>query len=141
VSDCEEFFADAVACRVVVTNTDLLAIGTPEVINVARCAYAENPAVCQSVLLAAGGADQVLTVADDGWFDVPSVLGFAAGRLSLYALQVHTDEVREACPVTHDPAVPHLPIAGSTTPACGAYLAGLVPEYLEYLEQSEGTGE
>ena len=60
----------------------------------------------------------------------PPCSGSAAARLSLYALDAHTEEVRAACPVTDNPQVPRLAIVGSATAECGAYLAGLIPEYL-----------
>jgi hypothetical protein len=116
VGDCEEFAANAVSCLVVVANGDLLTIGT-------------------------GSADQILTVEDDGWFGLPSVVGSAASRLSLYALREHTDDVHAACPTSDDPNVAHLAIVGSPTGACGAYLAGLIPEYLSSQGLSGGARE
>lgn len=105
VEDCGLFAANAVSCRVTVSNEDLLAIGL-------------------------GNPRESLLVSDDGWFDVPSVVASAAARLSLYALNVHTEEVRAACPLTDSPPVQSLTIVGSPTGDCGAYLAGLIPEYL-----------
>ena len=105
VGDCAAFASDAVQCTVTVTNGHLIAIGL-------------------------GPSDERLLVDHDGWFDVPALLGSAAARLSLYALDAHTEEVRAACPVTDNPQVPRLAIVGSATAACGAYLAGLIPEYL-----------
>jgi len=117
VGECTPFAANAAACAVAVTNGDLLAIGT-------------------------GTPEQVLLVADNGWFDVPTLLGSTAARLSLYALENHTDEVRAACPLTDSPQVYRLPIVGSATPGCGSYLAGLVPEYLSaVLHQGAGPRE
>lgn len=95
----------AVACVVTTTNPDLLAIGS-------------------------GRATERLLLHDDGWFDIPAVVGSAAARLSLYGLNFHTAEIRAACPLTNDPPGLGLAIVGSPTPGCGAYLAGLVPEYL-----------
>ena len=105
VSDCEEFAANAVQCTVTVTNAHLITIGL-------------------------GTPDERLLVDDDGWFDVPVVLGSSAARLSLYALDAHTEELRAACPLTENPQAPRLAIVGSATTGCGAYLAGLIPEYL-----------
>lgn len=105
VGDCREFAANAVECLVTVTNEDLLAIGL-------------------------GTADERLLVSDDGSFDVPSVVSSSAARLSLHALNIHTEEVQAACPLTGSPQVSGLAIVGSPTAACGAYLAGLIPEYL-----------
>ena len=64
--------------------------------------------------------------------------GSAAARLSLYALEVHTDDVRAACPVTDNPQAPRLAIVGSATAACGAYLVSLIPEYLAAQDPSFG---
>jgi hypothetical protein len=111
VGECEAFAANAVQCSVTITNADLLAIGS-------------------------GTHEERLLVDDDGWFDVPVMLGSAAARLSLYALEAHTAEVRAACPVTDNPQAPRLAIVGSATAGCGAYLAGLIPEYLA----AEGLG-
>jgi outer membrane protein assembly factor BamB len=105
VEHCTDFAANAVQCNVTVANGHLLAIGS-------------------------GTPGERLRVAEDGWFDVPAVLASAASRLSLYALDAHTGEVRTACPVTDNPQVPRLAIVGSATAECGAYLAGLIPEYL-----------
>ncbi len=105
VAECVGFAADAVQCSVAVTSIDLLTIGT-------------------------GPAGERLLVADDGWFGVPAVLGSAAARLSLFALEAHTAEVHVACPVTDNPQAPGLAIVGSVTAACGAYLVSLIPEYL-----------
>jgi hypothetical protein len=105
VGDCEAFAADAVQCTITVTNAPLITIGL-------------------------GTRHERLLVEDDGWFDVPAVLGSASARLSLYALEAHTAEVRAACPVTDNPQAPGLAIVGSATAGCGAYLAGLIPEYL-----------
>jgi hypothetical protein len=105
VAECVGFAADAVQCSVAITNIDLLTIGT-------------------------GTAGERLLVAEDGWFGVPAVLGSAAARLSLYALEAHAAEVRAACPVTDNPQTPRLAIVGSATAPCGAYLTGLIPEYL-----------
>jgi hypothetical protein len=113
VADCEGFAADAVQCSVTISNPDLLAIGT-------------------------GTAGERLLVAEDGWFGVPAVLGSATARLSLYALEAHTAEVRAACPVTDNPQAPRLAIVGSATGACGAYLVGLIPEYLAAQDLSFG---
>jgi len=113
VGECREFAANAVECPVTVGNGDLLTIGS-------------------------GTAEEVLLVQDDGWLEVPAVLGSAAARLSLYALDAHTEEVRAACPVTDNYAVLRLPIVGSATAACGAYLAGLIPEYLSTLGYHSG---
>jgi hypothetical protein len=105
VGDCAGFASNAAQCEVTVQNGDLLSIGE-------------------------GTATQRLLVEDDGWFDVPTALGVAAARLSLYALEAHTGDLHAACPITDNPQVPRLAIVGSATPACGAYLAGLIPEYL-----------
>lgn len=105
VSDCAAFAADAVQCSVTITDPDLLAIGS-------------------------GTSEERLLVEEDGWFQVPAVLGSASARLSLYALEAHTAEVRAACPATDNPQAPGLAIVGSATAGCGAYLAGLIPEYL-----------
>jgi hypothetical protein len=105
VGDCFEFASNAAQCEITVQNGDLLAIGE-------------------------GTATQRLLVEDDGWFDVPTLLGVAAARLSLYALDIHTEGLHAACPITDNPQVPRLAIVGSATPECGAYLAGLIPEYL-----------
>ena len=105
VGDCRGFSTHAVECLVTVTNEDLLAIGL-------------------------GTADERLLASDDGWFDVPSLAASSAARLSLHALNVHTEEVQAACPLTGSPQVSGLAIVGSPTAACGAYLAGLIPEYL-----------
>jgi drug/metabolite transporter (DMT)-like permease len=104
-SECEAFAANAVQCTVTVTNAHLITIGL-------------------------GTASERLLVDDDGWFDVPVVLGSSAARLSLYALDAHTEELRAACPLTENPQAPRLAIVGSATTGCGAYLAGLIPEYL-----------
>ena len=114
VEHCTDFGADAVMCNVTVANGHLLAIGS-------------------------GTPGERLLVAEDGWFDVPAVLGSAASRLSLYALEAHTEEVRTACPVTDNPQVPRLAIVGSATAECGAYLASLIPEYLISLAPGEGS--
>ena len=114
VTECVEFAADAVQCSVAVTSIDLLTIG------------------------ATGPTGERLLVADDGWFGVPAVLGSAAARLSLYALEAHTAEVRVACPVTDNPQAPRLAIVGSATAACGAYLVSLIPEYLAAQDLSFG---
>ncbi len=111
VGDCKAFAANAVQCTVTVTDEPLITIGL-------------------------GTRQERLLVDDDGWFDVPVVLGSAAARLSLYALEVHTEDVRAACPVTDNPQVLRLAIVGSATAGCGAYLAGLIPEYLA----AEGLG-
>jgi len=71
-----------------------------------------------------------LGVSDDGWFDVPTVVGNAAARLSLHALNFHTEAVQGACPLTDAPQVAGLAIVGSPTGRCGTYLARLIPEYL-----------
>ena len=105
VKDCRVFDADEVQCLVTVTDEELLAIGI-------------------------GTAGERLLASDDGWFDVPSLIASSAARISLYALNVHTDEVRAACPLTGGPQVPGLAIVGSPTAGCGAYLAGLIPEYV-----------
>lgn len=105
VDGCREFAVNAVQCLVTVTDEDLLSIGL-------------------------GTAEQWLLLADDGWFDLPAVVASSAARLSLHALSLHTDEVRAACPLTDAPRVAGLAIVGSPTAACGAYLAGLIPEYL-----------
>jgi len=105
VGDCGEFAVNTVECRVMVPDGDILTLGT-------------------------GTAEEVLRVADDGLFEVPSLVGSTAARLSLYALEAHTGEVRAACPLTWNPAVLGLAIVGSPTAGCGAYLAGLIPEYL-----------
>jgi hypothetical protein len=114
VGDCRELADDAVECLVVVPDGALRTVGT-------------------------GTADEVLRVADDGGFDVPSPVGSAAARLSLYALEAHTEEVRAACPLTGSPPVLHLAIVGSPTAGCGAYLAGLIPEYLTSLGLPSGA--
>ncbi|MBN2114194.1 MAG: hypothetical protein JW785_08730 [Acidimicrobiia bacterium] len=113
VGECREFAANAVECPVTVGNGDLLSIGS-------------------------GTADEMLLVQDDGWLEVPAVLGSAAARLSLYALDAHTEELRAACPLTDNYAVLRLPIVGSATAACGGYLAGLIPEYLSTLGYHSG---
>jgi len=105
VGDCSQFASNAAQCEITLQSSDLLAIGE-------------------------GTPDERVLVEDDGWFDVPTVLGVAAARLSLYALDTHTEELRAACPVTDNPRVPRLAIVGSATAGCGAYLAGLIPEYL-----------
>lgn len=105
VGDCSEFASNAAQCEITLQSSDLLAIGE-------------------------GTAEERVLVEDDGWFDVPTVLGVAAARLSLYALDAHTEELRAACPLTENPQAPRLAIVGSATPGCGAYLAGLIPEYL-----------
>jgi hypothetical protein len=105
VSDCVEFPPDAAQCTVTITDRDLLAIG-------------------------AGSRREALVVEETGKLQVPGILGTAAARLSLLALEAHGAEIRAACPVTLSPLVPGLAIAGSATPGCGAFLAGLVPEYL-----------
>ena len=106
VGDCSPLGAHAVQCLIVVSNPDLLEIGT-----------GPNP-------------EEAVVLLDDGTFDVPQRLATAVSRLSLYALEAHTEEVRAACPVTDNPQVPRLAIVGSATAGCGAYLAGLIPEYL-----------
>lgn len=116
VGECTGFAANAVQCPVTVANGDLLTIGL-------------------------GAPEEVVLVADDGWFEVPAVLGSSAARLSLYALDAHTEEVRAACPVTDNPQVPRLAIVGSATAGCGAYLAGLIPEYLSGLGFNAGPRE
>lgn len=105
VSDCEAFAADAVQCTVTVTNGHLITIGL-------------------------GTTHERLLVDDAGWFDVPVLLGSSAARLYLYALATYPEDLRAACPVVGNPQVPGLAIGGSATPGCGAYLAGLIPEYL-----------
>ena len=105
VRQCEEFDADTVECLVTITDEELVLVG--------QAFGAERPAV-----------------SDDGSFDLPEVVAAAAARLSLHALTVHTEEVRAACPLTGSPQVQGLAIVGSPTAACGAYLAGLIPEYL-----------
>lgn len=105
VSDCEAFATNAVQCTVTVTSGHLIEIGL-------------------------GTPDERLLVDDDGWFEVPVLLGSTAARLSLYALDAHTEDLRAACPVTANPQVLRLAIVGSATTGCGVYLAGLIPEYL-----------
>ena len=105
VEDCRLLATKIVDCLVTVNDQDLLAISL-------------------------GTAAERLLAADDGWFDVPSVVAISAARLSLHALNFHTEEVRAACPLTGAPQVHGLAIVGSPTGACGAYLAGLIPEYL-----------
>lgn len=104
VGACEPFDSDAVQCVVGVTRADLLAIGF-------------------------GTPEERVYVDEDGSFDVPVILSSAAARLSLYALGAYTEDLRTACPVTGNPQVPGLAIAGSATAQCGTYLAGLIPEY------------
>jgi len=116
VSDCAAFAAHAVQCSVTVTDPDLLAIGS-------------------------GTSEERLLVEDDGWFHVPAVLGSASARLSLYALEAHTAEVRAACPVTDNPQAPRLAIVGSATAGCGAYLVSLIPEYLAAESLGGGSRE
>ena len=72
-----------------------------------------------------GRVRRVPVVDAAGKLEVPEVLGSAAARLSLHALQAHAAEARAACPLTGNPQVPGLAIAGSATAECGAYLAGL----------------
>ncbi|HUU62217.1 MAG TPA: hypothetical protein VMX37_07520 [Acidimicrobiia bacterium] len=103
VEECREFTADAVECLVTVTDEDLFAIGM-------------------------GIAAQRLRLADDGRFGLPALVVSASARLSLHALNFHTEEVQAACPPTGAPQVYGLAIVGSPTAACGAYLAGLIPE-------------
>jgi len=105
VGDCAGFASNAARCSVVVGNGDLLAIGS-------------------------GNGEQMLLVAEDGWFDLPAVLSTAAARLSLYALEAHSDDLRAACPITGNPQVLGLAIVGSATADCGAYLASLIEEYM-----------
>lgn len=120
VQQCGEFDADTVECLVTVTDEDLLAIGA---------------AVPMGIPMGGGFAPvpvaERLRLSDDGWFDVPTVAANAAARLSLHALNLHAEEVRAACPLTDAPQVPNLAIVGSPTGPCGAYLARLIPEYLE----------
>lgn len=113
VEDCRLLATKIVDCLVTVTDREVLDIGAP-------FAAAER-----------------LLAADDGWFDVPSVVAFSAARLSLHALNLHTEEVQAACPLTGAPQVAGLAIIGSPTATCGAYLAGLIPEYLA--AQSDAT--
>lgn len=105
VGECTGFAFDAVQCTVTVTEGSLMSLGI-------------------------GTPDEALRVADDGRFDVSAVVASSAARLSLYALEAHTEELRTACPVTDNPRVPRLAIVGSATASCGGYLAGLIPEYL-----------
>jgi len=116
VGECSGFGADAVQCTVTITNDHLIAIGT-------------------------GTPEERLVVAETGWFGVPTVLGSAAARLSLYALGAHPAELRAACPATDNPQVLGLAIAGSATAGCGAYLAGLIPEYLAAEDLGGGPQE
>jgi hypothetical protein len=113
VQQCGEFDADTIDCLVRVTNEDLLAVG------------------------GVGGTGR-LRVSDDGRFDVPAAVANAAARLSLHALNLHTQEVQSTCPLTDAPQVPGLAIVGSPTGWCGAYLARLIPEYL-YTDVSTTT--
>jgi len=111
VEECREFTADAVECLVTVTDEDLHAIGM-------------------------GIAAQRLRLADDGRFGLPAVVVSASARLSLHALNFHTEEVQAACPLTGAPPVYSLAIVGSPTATCGAYLAGLIPELRHVPEEA-----
>jgi len=104
VEECREFGGDAVECLVTITDEDLFAIGM-------------------------GIPAQRLRLADDGRFGVPALVVSASARLSLHALNFHTEEVQAACPLTGAPQVYSLAIVGSPTAVCGAYLAGLIPEF------------
>ncbi len=111
VEECREFTADTVECLVTVTDEDLFAIGI-------------------------GIPAQRLRLADDGRFGLPALVVSASARLSLHALNFHTEEVRAACPLTGAPQVHSLAMVGSPTAACGAYLAGLIPEFLDVPEDA-----
>jgi len=102
--ECREFTADSITCLVTITDEQLNAVG---------------PATTA----------RRLRVADDGSFDIPSPVAAAAARLSLHALNFHTDALYAACPLTDVPGF-GLAIVGSPTATCGAYLNGLIPEYL-----------
>jgi len=102
--ECREFTADSITCLVTITDEQLNAVG---------------PATTA----------RRLRVADDGSFDIPSPVAAAAAHLSLHALNFHTDALYAACPLTDVPGF-GLAIVGSPTATCGAYLNGLIPEYL-----------
>jgi len=119
VQQCGEFDDDTVECLVTITDEDLLAVG----------AAAPLGASVGGAFISVPVAER-LGVSDDGWFDVPTVVGNAAARLSLHALNFHTEAVQGACPLTDAPQVAGLAIVGSPTGRCGTYLARLIPEYL-----------